>query len=68
MKETLCHPAPNFMVPVYWLNFEDALGQRDEIAEEMPLYLRISRRDRPQGSAQRARRAGLMISQNGCQR
>jgi len=59
MKQTLCHPAPNFMVPVYWLNLEDALVQRDEVAEEMPFYLLISKRARTQDRAQRAGLAGF---------
>ena len=47
------------MVPVYWLNLEDALVQRDEVAEEMPFYLLISKRARTQDRAQRAGLAGF---------
>ena len=59
MQQTLCDPAPNFMVPVYWLNLEDALVQGDEVAEEMPFYLLISKRARTQDRAQCAGLAGL---------
>ena len=59
MKQTLCDPAPNFMVPVYWLNLKDAPVQRDEVAEEMPFYLLISKRARTQDRAQCAGLAGL---------
>ena len=46
------HPAPIFKVLVNWLNLEDVLMQRDEIAGEMPFYLLMSTRNRPQVSAE----------------
>ncbi|MBT5463962.1 MAG: hypothetical protein HOK39_08570, partial [Gammaproteobacteria bacterium] len=59
------HPAPIFKVLVNWLNLEDALVQLDDVAGEMPFYLLLNIRDRPDVlSASQQLGAALLRLQN----
>jgi ABC-type amino acid transport substrate-binding protein len=59
------HPAPILRVLVNWLNLEDALVQLDDVAGEMPFYLLLNIRDRPDVlSASQQLGAALLRLQN----
>ena len=59
------HPAPIFKVLVNWLNLEDTLVQLDDVAGEMPFYLLLNIRDRPDVlSASQQLGAALLRLQN----